>query len=98
MNAAAKITYHLKIRYELKSNRSLEAFGAGVSFSGPDDSRAGNLHLHGLRVAVTAADNLDIEGRVLAKNIASVPDYYYDETKAAAHSTETAAAGHCQNR
>jgi hypothetical protein len=64
-----------------------------ISFSGLADSRTGHLPLHGLRVAVAAADHLDSEGRVLAKTPASAPDYPGDEISAASGSTQAITDG-----
>ena len=77
--------------------RKIKLEGARVSFSGQDDSGAGNLHLHGLRMAVTAADNLDFEGRVLAKACIAASNYHRDEIAIAANSTAIIAAGLFKN-
>jgi hypothetical protein len=84
----------IRTHYEFKSHRSVETSGAGVSFLGPADSRTGNLFLHGLRVAVAAADHLDTEGRVLAKLPASTPNYPGDENRAASGSPNAVTDGY----
>jgi hypothetical protein len=84
------------ICYELKFNRSFEICGAGVSVFESDDSGTRYLHLHDLRVALTAADPLDFEGRVLAQALTPAPNYHSDKIRTAAITTTIAAAGHHQ--
>jgi hypothetical protein len=48
-------------------------------------------------VAVTVADNLDIERRILAKTLAAAPNHHRNEIRPAANSTAIIAAGGFKN-
>ena len=49
-----------------------------------------------MRVAVTVADPVDFEGRVLAQALIAGPNYYRDEIRTTAVTTTIVTAGHYQ--